>query len=186
HMIRPRRPGEPVSPAWVQVYRQLVEWAVVFSLLRKDFATDTLIILDGLLRSKVFARDLFRRLLRGMEQRISAHYEKSRRRIYLAGIAKRSKVLTRYRLAMMLEGVLQTDYPAYTPVPREIEERAYVWSEYARGDDREMEGREINKFVGGKMFLVKFGPRPRDPVWPVDIFTPQVEHAPVVIGSMLA
>lgn len=187
HMIRPKKPGEPVSPAWVQVYRQLVEWAVVFSLLKnKDFATDTVIVLDGLLRSKVFAGDLFRKLLRGMHDLIQHHYERSRRRIYLVGVAKRSKVLSRYRLAMALEGVLQTDYPAYTPIPRDIEERAYVWSEYARGEDREIEGREVNKFVGGKMFFVKFGPRPRDPIWPVDIFTPQADEAPVILGSLLA
>src|SRR5690606_25134316 len=120
------------------------------------------------------------------EARIQVQYDKKRRRIYLVGIAKRSKVLERYRLAMALEGVLQTGYPAYTPVPRDIEERAYVWSEYARGEDREVKGREINKFVGGKMFLVKFGPRPRDPVWPVDIFTPQADQAPVILGSLLA
>src|SRR6266487_640227 len=53
--------------------------------------------------------------------------------------------------------VLQTDYPSYVEVPREVEEKSYVWSEFARGDDRADEGGEINKFVGGKMFLVKFG-----------------------------
>ena len=37
---------------------------------------------------------------------------------------------------MALEGVLQTDYPACVEVPREIEERAYVWSEFAWGDDQ--------------------------------------------------
>src|SRR5690606_42008719 len=53
------------------------------------------------------------------EARIQVQYDKKRRRIYLVGIAKRSKVLERYRLAMALEGVLQTGYPAYTPVPRD-------------------------------------------------------------------
>lgn len=186
HMIRPAKPGEPVSSTWVQVYRQLVEWAVVFSLLERDFATDTVIIVDGLLRTKAFAEDLFRRLLEGIKTRIRSHYETRHRRIYLAGIAKQSQVLTRYRLAMALEGVLQTDYPAYVEVPREIERRSYLWPEYARGEDVESDGREVNKFVGGKMFLVKFGSRPRDPIWPVDIFTPQASDAPVILGSMLS
>lgn len=186
HMIRPTDKGQPVSPSWVQVYRELVEWAILFAILKKDFGTDTLIICDGLLRSKVFARDLFQRLLQGMKDRIEAQWRKSRRRVYLAGVAKHSKVLSRYRLAMALEGVLQTDYPAYVEVPREVEEQAYVWSEFARGDDRAGEGGEINKFVGGKMFLVKFGAHRRDPVWPVDIFVPQVGESQTIFGSMLA
>lgn len=186
HMIRPTDKGKPVSPSWVQVYRELVEWAILFAILKKDFGTDTLIVCDGLLRSKVFAKDLFQRLLQGMKERIDAQWNKSRRRVYLAGVAKHSKVLSRYRLAMVLEGVLQTDYPAYVEVPREVEEKAYVWSEFARGDDRAGEGGEINKFVGGKMFLVKFGSHRRDPVWPVDIFVPQVKESQIILGSMLA
>ena len=186
HMIRPTDKGVPVSPAWVQVYRDLVEWAILFAILKKDFATDTLIVRDGLLRTKIFAKDRFQRLLQGMEDRINMQWNKSRRRVYLAGLAKHSKVLSRYRLAMALEGVLQTDYPAYVEVPREVEEKAYIWSEFARGDDRAIDGGEINKFVGGKMFLVKFGSHRRDPVWPVDIFVPQIVEAQVILGSMLA
>lgn len=186
HMIRATEKGKPVSPSWVQVYRELVEWAILFSILNKDFGTDTLIICDGLLRSKVFAGDLFARLLAGIKQRIDAQWGRSRRRIYLAGVAKHSKVLSRYRLAMALEGVLQTDYPAYVEVPRDVEEKAYVWSEFARGDDRAGADGEINKFVGGKMFLVKFGSHRRDSVWPIDVFVSQVQDAQVILGSMLA
>jgi hypothetical protein len=186
HMIRPSDSGRPVSPSWVQVYREIVEWAVLFAILKKDYGTDTLIVCDGLLRSKVFAKDLFRRLLLGMQERIDQHWARSRRRIYLTGVAKHSKVLYRYRLAMALEGVLQVDYPAFVEVPRDIEERAYVWSEFARGDDRIEDGGEINKFVGGKMFLVKFGAHRRDPIWPIDIFVPQAAEAQMVLGSMLA
>ncbi len=186
HMIRPTDQGKPVSPSWLQVYRELVEWATLFAVLNKDFGTDTLIVCDGLLRSKVFAQDLFQQLLQGIKDRIDAQRTKNRRRVYLAGVAKHSKVLSRYRLAMALEGVLQTDYPAFVEVPREVEEKAYVWSEFARGDDHVGEGEEINKFVGGKMFLVKFGAHPRDPVWPIDIFVPQVGEAQTILGSMLA
>lgn len=186
HMIRPSDKDKPVSPSWVQVYRELVEWAILFEILGKDYGTDTLIICDGLLRSKVFAEDLFQRLIQGIKDRIEMQWKKSRRRVYLAGVAKHSKVLLRYRLAMALEGVLQTNYPAYVEVPRDIEEKAYKWSEFARGDDRVEENGEINKFVGGKMFLVKFGSHRLDPIWPVDIFLPQVNEAQIILGSMLA
>lgn len=83
HMIRPTDKGKPVSPRWVQVYRELVEWAILFATLKKDFGTDTLIVCDGLLRSKVFAKDLFQRLLHGMKDRIDTQWSKSRRRVIL-------------------------------------------------------------------------------------------------------
>lgn len=59
-MIQRRKLGEPIKSSWIQVYRELVEWATLFSLVRDhDYASNTLIIFDGLLRSKVFAKDLF-------------------------------------------------------------------------------------------------------------------------------
>ncbi|MCS6985338.1 MAG: hypothetical protein NZM25_09480 [Leptospiraceae bacterium] len=184
-MIRLTAKGSPVSPTWISVYRGLMEWAILFALLQKDYGTDTLILWDGLLRSKIFSGDLFHKLLQGIAQRIDEQKKKNRK-IYLAGIAKRSKVLERYRLALALGKILTTDYPAYVEVPREIEEKAYIWTEYARGDDRYIAGGEINKFVGGKMFLAKFGSHPWDPIWPVDIFQKQTDEAPIIFGSMLA
>jgi len=186
-MIRSNDDDRPTSASWVQVYRELVEWAILFSIVRdKEFATDTLIVVDGLLRSKAFARDLFKRYLEGLEEAIERHARHSRRKLYLVGVAKHSKVLYRYRLAMSLEGILTTNYPAYLEIPREIEEKAYLWAEYARGDDREVAETEINKFVGGKMFFVKFGSGTRDPIWPVDIFLPQVGDTQAILGCMLS
>lgn len=187
HMIRGQDDGQPTSPSWVQVYRELVEWAILLSIVKeKQFGSDTLIVFDGLLRSKVFAGDLFKRYLGALEQAILNHRRQHRRRVYLVGFAKHSKVLARYRLAMALEQVLTTDYPAFAEIPRDLEEKAYLWTEYARGDDLETGEGEINKFVGGKMFFAKFGSRPRDPIWPIDIFLPQLSEAPAVIGYLLA
>jgi len=186
HMIHHNDDGTPTSPTWVQVYRDLVEWAILFSLVRYyDFGSDTLIIRDGLLRSKIFSGDLFARYLDGLAEGIDQQWQRRRRRIYLTGVAKHSQVLARYRLAMMLERVLTTNYSAYIEIPRDIEEKAYLWSEYAHGGDREIVGREGNKFVGGKMFFVKFGNRSRDPIWPIDIFLSQKDDAQQILGYML-
>ena len=186
HMIRPDDSGRPKSPSWVQVYRELVEWATLFALVReKDFATDTLIVFDGLLRSKVFAGELFRLYRQGIQEGIDRQFRRNRRRVYLVGVAKQNKVLSRYRLAMALEGVMQAQYPCYVEIPRELEENAYIWTEYARGDDRVTEGGEVNKFVAGKMFFVKFGSGPRDPVWPIDVFQSQAADHATIFGSLL-
>jgi len=186
HMIRVHETGKPVSPTWVQVYRELVEWAILLSIIStKEFGTDTLIVFDGLLRSKVFAGELFKKYREALTAAIGSQRSKGRR-LYVVGLAKHSQVLSRYRLAMALENVLTTEYPAYVEIPREVEEKAYVWSEYARGDDTEITQGEVNKFVGGKMFFVKFGSRRHDPVWPVDVFTPQAGEAQTIIGSLLA
>jgi hypothetical protein len=189
---RPPLPGEearPPSPSWVQVYRDLVEWAVLFELVRnRDFGTDTLIVRDGFLRSKVFSgeRNLFARYREGLQEGITRQWEKRRRRIYLAGVAKHSQVLQRYRLAMALEEIMQSNYPCYVEIPRDLEIKTYRWAEYAMGDDEARQGGEENKFVGGKMFFVKFGGRPYDPVWPVDLWQSQANEAQTVFGYMLA
>jgi hypothetical protein len=186
HMIRPDDSGRPNSPSWVQVYRELVEWAILFAIVReKDFATDTLIVFDGFLRSKVFAKELFQKYRAGIQEGIDHHCSVNKRRIYLVGVAKHSKVLSRYRLAMALEGIMQSPFPCYVEIPRELEEKAYVWSEYARGDESVAEGGEINKFVAGKMFFVKFGRGPRDPVWPIDIFLSQSNDHATIFGYLL-
>ena len=183
-MITDNQNGVLVSVSWTQVYRELVEWAILFSIVReKQFGSDTLIVFDGLLRSKVFSGTLFRKLREGIDEAISVHRLKHRRKIYIVGLAKHSQVLTRYRLAMALEGVLSTDYPAFVEIPREIERNSYLWKEYAREDS---DSGEVNKYVGGKLFFAKFGNHSQDPIWPVDILISQQADAPATLGYLLA
>ncbi len=165
------------KPSWINVYREMTEWASLFSILReRDFATDTVILRDGFLRSKMFAGGLFGKLREGIDQAIRDKFERSKRRIYVAGIAKQSNVLQIYRMALALEGIMKATYPAYLEVPRKMEERAYKWDEYIERTD---------KFVAGKLFLVKFGAGPYDPIWAVDLLLNQRESAPIVFGYLL-
>jgi nicotinamidase-related amidase len=185
-MIHTNENGKPTSLGWVKVYREMQEWAALFSLIRKpDFLNETVIIFDGLLRSVVFSGDLFKRYLGGLQEGIAFQRQQNHRNVYLAGIAKQSKVLSRYRLAMALEGILMTNYPAYLAIPIDMENKAYIWTEYARGDEHEREEKNMKKLAGGKMYFVKFGSKPRDPIWPVDIFLPQAHEAHKVLGYLL-
>lgn len=59
HMIpegkKIRETPDEVSPSWVLVYRDLCEWAALYErICYRTFATDTLLVRDGLLRSKLF------------------------------------------------------------------------------------------------------------------------------------
>lgn len=183
-MVSPDEQGLPRSASLVQVYRELMEWAVLYDLLRSDYASDTLVVFDGDLRSKIFAEDLFKRLGALIEVEVQRHRER-RRAVFLVGLMKSSSVLARYRLAMALEGVLRGRFPAYLPVPRGLEEKVYRWAENARGRDREEAGREEAKFVLGSLFFVKFGSRPADPIWPVHVFEPQVAQVDRIFGHLL-
>jgi hypothetical protein len=185
HFIRADDQGLPRSATIVQVYRELVEWAVLYDLLKKDFGSDTLVVFDGDLRSKAFADEYFIEFGRLIKAEIERH-ARQRRSIFLVGIMKSSTVLSRYRLAFALERVLRGTYPAFIEVPHDLEKEVYEWEESYRGEDRVIAGRERNKFVLGKMFFAKFGSRSRDPIWPVDIFTPQASQADRIFGHLLA
>lgn len=183
-MIRADDDGRPLSRGWVETYRELMEWAVLLSIVRNNrFGSDTLLVFDGLLRTKIFARGLFKRYLDGMTEALVDHWQRSKRNVYVVGVAKHSKVLSRYRLAMALEGVLTVNYPAYVAVPTALERKSYIHPEFAweEGDS----GRQ-RAFTGGKLFLVKFGNRPHDPIWPIDIYRPQLKGAPAILGHLLS
>jgi len=191
HMIpdgkRVREAPNEISPSWVLVYRDLCEWAALYErICYRNFATDTLLVRDGLLRSKLFRGELFIELRRRIEDAIARIQHVHRRKVFLVGVAKHSKVLARYGLAMALERTLAPGSPRYVKVPRALEAKAYVWPEYARGAETEGEQGEAPKFVAGDMYFVRFGERGGDPVWSVDLLSSQTTHDAEVFGYLLA
>jgi hypothetical protein len=168
---------DPPDESWTNVYREMSEWAVLFELARESyFGTDTVIVCDGFLRSKMFSKNLFGTYRRGLEEGIRRQFEKNRRRIYICGIAERSAVLQTYRVAMALENIMRNTHPCYVEVPLYMEERAFEWDEWAKRSD---------KFVAGKMFLVKFGTGVHDPIWPIDVLLSQKREAQTIFGYLL-
>lgn len=181
-----REAPERIKPSWVQVYRDLCEWAVLYErVVYQTFATDTLLVRDGLLRSKIFRGSSFVRMIERIQEAIDRVWREDRRRIYLVGIAKRSKVLDRYSLAFATEQVFPPGEGRFVRIPRETEQKAYRWVEWGRGmEETDAEGEEP-KFVGGEMFLVRFGSREVDPIWPVDLLHSQASHADAIFGYLL-
>lgn len=178
-----RNRPERVSSSWVLVYRDLCEWAVLYHrICHTTFGSHTLLVRDGLLRSKIFRGELFIKMATKMRESIEASKPQ---KLYLVGLAKHSQVLSRYRLAIALENALPSGSPRYVGVPRELELKVYTWPEYARGPDDVDDGEEAAKFVVGDMFLARFGKGPGDPVWAVDVFWGQKEQASEVFGYLL-
>jgi hypothetical protein len=191
HMIpvgdKARKEPHKVSPSWVLVYRDLCEWAVLYErICYNNFATDTLIVRDGVLRSKLFRGELFNELRKKLEVAMMQIREKDRRWVFLVGIAKHSKVITRYQLAMTIEKIMPPGEARYVKIPRELEAKAYAWPEYAKGAEAEGEEGEAPKFVAGDMYFVRFGKAKGDPIWAVDIFSCQKSKDAEIFGYLLA
>jgi hypothetical protein len=181
-----RRDPDAVKPGWVLTYRDVCEWATLYErICYKSFPTDTLLVRDGLLRGKMFAGDLFIKMALQMQAKIEEIRRTERRQVFLVGMAKHSQVLDRYRLAMALEELFSTGEPKYVRIPREVEGKVYKWEEYARGMEAIGREGEEPKFVAGTMHFVRFGTKGGDPVWPVDLFDPQVDRAAEVFGYLL-
>jgi hypothetical protein len=190
HMIpegkKTRDEPHKVSPSWVLVYRDLCEWAVLYDrICYHQFASDTLIVRDGLLRTKLFRGELFVEFRKKLEERITQIREKDRRWVYLVGIAKHSTVLTRYHLAMTIEKVMPPREARYLKIPRDLEAKSYLWPEWARGAESEGEG-EAPKNVAGDMYFVRFGKSKGDPIWAVDIFSCLKHKDAEIFGYLLA
>jgi hypothetical protein len=186
---RVRAAPDELSPSWVLVYRDLCEWAVLYQrVTRSSWGSHTLLVRDGLLRSTIFANTKFVELRDRMLTAIEEHRRRNVK-VFLVGIAKHSRVLARYRLALALENGMPPRRPCYVAVPREIERKVYKWREYARGvDDRGGSGDAgtAASSVIGSMFLVRFGSGAHDPIWALDLLETQVGEAPEILGHLLA
>ena len=177
---------------WVEVYRDLCEWATLHDLITShQFAADTLIVRDGLLRTTIFAGDTLVRLGELMKQAIDRQAKDNRRRIWLAGLAKKTKVLDHYRLAISLAGIFDRGTPCFVPVPHELQERVYRSNaDYVRepGDDESgaESGRRSATENIGAMYFVRFGPHAGDPIWTADLLAWQRQDAQAVFGHLQA
>ncbi|MBW0001837.1 MAG: hypothetical protein JO015_22290 [Verrucomicrobia bacterium] len=182
---RARARPEEVPASWVQAYRDLCEWAVLYELIcHRSFPTDTLVVRDGQLRSKVFRGEHFIRIRERIEEAIQRVYREDRRRVFLVGIAKRSKVLDRYNLAFALENVLPEGEARYVEIPREMERKCYDrwWDQ--RGPEDAAENERAFRFVAGRMYFVRFGPQGGDPIWSVDILNSQTSFHQEIFGYL--
>ncbi|EFK60143.1 hypothetical protein U0038_08270 [Sphingobacterium spiritivorum] len=182
-----------VSKSWVLTYRDLCEWAVLYNkICYEGFASNTVVVKDGLLRSKIFKYDaankrpLFIEMMKKINAAIENAYKQKRIKIFFVGLAKHSQVLSRYSLAMQIENIFPTGEPRYAKVPEEMEKNSYVWKEYMKRVDGEEEevDREVNKYSMGELYLVRFGKKSSDPVWAIDLLNSQSSADAEIFGYL--
>ena len=175
-------------PSWLQVYRHITEWAVLYQLLQSDFASDTVFVWDGAFRTKVFPRNTFLEIAGLIDEAIARQAKERGRKYYLAGVVRTSRVLEKFRLAMALEGVMRQSYPCYVELTGELILKAIEWIEYL--SERERATANVTQttadiFSFGQMYFVKFGSRPNDPIWLADIWQSQAGSAQQIFGYLL-
>jgi hypothetical protein len=181
------KPGK--STGAIRCYRDIVEWAVLYDLVTNpslQWGGDTILVRDGLLRTKSFRRDVFPLIDERLRTGITKHSERNMN-LHVVGVAKQSAILGRLAVALELEATFHRPFACYVQVDREIEEDCYnfdrTWLETFETSEAEDDGRKLYQALG-RMFLVKFGDRPLDPVWPVDLAEWELSNAPKILGQL--
>jgi hypothetical protein len=184
-----KKPGK--STGALRCYRDIVEWAVLYDLVANpaiQWGGDTILVRDGLLRTKSFTRDILPQIDRKFRLATASHAKRNVA-ISLVGVAKQSAVLGRLAIALELEATFHKSFPCYVRVDAEIEEDCYnfdrTWLDTYETSEPDDEGKRQYQSMG-QLFLVKFGDRPMDPVWPVDIAVWQVAQADKILGQLTA
>jgi hypothetical protein len=190
--LSPMIPAKPEKPGWMTVYRDLCEWAAIYDLVcNKDHVADTLVLRDGLLRSKIFSGTKFVELGQKIKVRIEQVRRTDKRRIYLVGLAKTTEVLIRYGVALEMVDAFPEGSSWFVPIPHDLQEAVYVWPEYIRLPEQVAQhgvgshSTEDPKFNIGDMHFVRFGKHRSDPVWTVDTLWFQKDEAGQILGSLL-
>lgn len=177
------------STGAMRCYRDIVEWAVLYELATDSaiqWGGDTILVRDGLLRTKSFKRSVFPQIDERIRRGVAAHAER-RVSLSIVGVAKHSAVLSRLAVALELEATFHKDFPCYAKVPEDIEQDCYnydlTWLNTYETVEPEDDGRRLYQSMGN-MYLVKFGDRTGDPVWPVDIAVWQSDQAEKILGQL--
>lgn len=180
-------PGK--STGAIRCYRDIVEWAVLYDLITNpviQWGGDTILIRDGLLRTKSFKRDIFPQIDGKIRDGVRRHTDRNVS-LSLVGVAKQSAVLGRLAVALELEATFHKPFPCFAEVPEDVEEDCYnfdlTWLKTYETSEPQEGGRKLYQSLG-KMYLVKFGDRPFDPVWPVDVAIWQVPNVEKILGQL--
>jgi len=193
------KPGK--STGAMRCYRDIVEWAVLYNLVKKTWGSDTIIVRDGLLRTKSFKLTIFPEIDKKIRTATERHLEE-KVNISIVGVAKQNAVLSKLALALELEATFHKPFACYVEVPEHVEAECYnfdrTWlttletseeletNEEGKNDKKESEDGKKRYQSLGQLFLVKFGEEEFAPVWPVDVAKWQTSRVSEILGQLMA
>jgi len=94
------------STGAIRTYRDIVEWAVLYDLMKyHEWGSDTIIVREGMLRTKSFKREIFPKIDELIRKAYEVHKMK-KITVSMVGVAKQSAVLSRLSVALELEETL--------------------------------------------------------------------------------
>lgn len=180
------KPGK--STGAMRCYRDIVEWAVLYDLVKKTWGSDTIIVRDGLLRTKSFKLTVFPEVDKRIRVATEQHSEQ-KVNISIVGVAKQNAVLSKLALALELEATFHKPFACYVEVPEHVEAECYnfdrTWLNTLETTEEGEDGKKRYQSMG-QLFLVKFGEHEFAPVWPVDVATWQTDRVSEILGQLMA
>lgn len=183
--LSPMIPDKPETNGWVTVYRDLCEWAALYEKVLTGVPERNLIyVRDGLLRTKIFADGLLKKMHEKLMEAVERHARERKVLVGVAGVAKHSEVVNYYKLALLVEDVVPVDRASWAVLEDEVLKEAIRWEEYIWPPDKADSSGESAKFNIGKMYFVRFGKSQVDPIWAVDVLYGQRDRAAEIIGAL--
>lgn len=120
---------------------EIAEYACIFERFTADFVDPTLIMKDGLLRTKVIKASLISKLIDKL---------KENKDVKLVGISKTSKLLSMISSALFIEKIFPHDRVGYVEIPSQLELMAYKWSGHGK-----IKEEEKLDYAFGKLYVAK-------------------------------
>lgn len=137
---------------------ELAEFACIFNaVMQAPDDSKTLVLRDGLLRTKKIKSELIPKLKEVLAQK--------RNHVRVVGVAKKSRVVFLLKAALICERVFPRDQIGYVEIPLKLENMAYRWS--GRGLLSSERATTLN-YAFGSLYVAKLS-RPRDLLITIEI-----------------
>jgi|SRR3989338_1002972 len=123
---------------------QIAEWACIFERVMLDLNEPTIILKDGLLRTKSIKDTLIANLRKKLEEK--------KKYVKLVGVSKTSKLVSLLSAAIHLEKKIPQDAIGYIKIPLDLELQAYNWTGHGRPDKEKIEPLD---YAFGELYVAK-------------------------------